>query len=145
MKTKPRTQASIAEELGISRQTLSAWKRGGMDTTEANLSALKERAGMVSEKSATTAEIQAARLRKLRAEAESKEHALAVEKGLYILRSDAVKAGSRAGLASKHAWENIEDSLPPMLEGLTALQMKEKLRDYARSVNLELAAVFDDE
>jgi hypothetical protein len=65
------------------------------------------------------------------------------EQGRYILREEAAKSAAVAAMASKGKWEQIEDELPPMLEGLTALQMKEKLRPFARRVIMELAEVFD--
>lgn len=64
------------------------------------------------------------------------------EQGKYILREVATAAGMEAGLASLGAWERIEDDLPPMLEGLTAAQMKVKLRDYGRLQSLDLAKHF---
>lgn len=65
-----------------------------------------------------------------------------IEQGKYILKDDAQSAGMAAGVASRGAWEKIAADLPPMLEGLTALQMVPKLRDYARAQCLELAEHF---
>jgi DNA-binding transcriptional MerR regulator len=61
------------------------------------------------------------------------------ERGVLMPTADAEAAGRLAGQASRQAWEKIEDELPPMLEGLTAAQMKSKLRDYARARCLELS------
>lgn len=64
------------------------------------------------------------------------------EQGKYILRDVSTSEAMQAGAASRAAWEKIEDELPPMLDGLTAAQMKVKLRDFARSRCIELAEHF---
>ena len=69
-------------------------------------------------------------------------HRAQVERGHYILATDAIQAGTQAAIASKSAWENLEDSLPPILEGLSAAKMKVIIRDYARVKCDELAAIF---
>lgn len=139
---KPLTQQQIANEIGVSRQTICAWKREGMDTSAANLPALRERAGHKKDRQEITREIQEARLRKLNAEAAAKEHALAVEEGRYILASDAKSAAMRAGTACRAAWEKIVDDLPPAMEGLTAIQMQAKLREYVRLKLTDLSQIF---
>ena len=136
------TQAHIADLVGVSRQTLAAWKRSGMDTSESNLPALREKAGISKVRGEIGREIQEARLRKLNAEAAAKEHALEVERGKWILADDARAMGIRAGVASRGAWEALEDSLPPFLEGLEALAMKSRIREYVRMKCLELSEIF---
>lgn len=64
------------------------------------------------------------------------------ERGTLMLTSDAQAAGISAGNASRGAWEKIAADLPPMLEGLTAMQMVGKLTDYARARCLELSEHF---
>lgn len=81
--------------------------------------------------------------RKLDLECQKIEHALEVQRGKYILKSQAAEAGAKAAIASKTAWEGIEDELPPLLEGLPAPQMKLKLRDYGRMKAQELSELFD--
>ena len=66
------------------------------------------------------------------------------EQGKYILATDAETDGMKAGLAAKHMWEQIEDALPPMLEGLSALQMKIKLREFAAARIVELHELFSE-
>jgi hypothetical protein len=70
-------------------------------------------------------------------------HRTQVEMGQFIPVTESMDAGARAATASKAAWEAIEDDLPPMLEGLTAAQMKKQLRDYARAKCFELANIFE--
>lgn len=66
------------------------------------------------------------------------------DQGKYILADDAEAEGMRFGLAAKRQWEDIEDSLPPILEGLTALQMKTKLREFAAAQIVELHEFFQE-
>lgn len=66
------------------------------------------------------------------------------DQGKYILADDAEAEGMRFGLAAKRQWEDIEDSLPPILEGLSALQMKTKLREFAAAQILELHEFFTE-
>lgn len=60
----------------------------------------------------------------------------------YIRITDAIEAASLAAVASKSAWESIEDELPPQLEGLSAAQMKVKLRAFAQLKARELSEIF---
>lgn len=60
----------------------------------------------------------------------------------YIRITEAIQDAARAAVASKAAWEGIEDELPPRLEGLSAAQMKKELRIYGQLKSRELAEVF---
>lgn len=64
------------------------------------------------------------------------------EAGRYVLKSETYKDASRAALAVRGELEKLEDGLPPLLEGLSALQMKAKIRDYSRGLMLELSRLF---
>jgi len=141
-KQKKLTQQAIADMVGVSRQTLLNWRRAGIDISQGNLPALIDKAAGVEERADTSADIKAARLRILTAQAEKIEYQLAVERGEYMPLAEALEGAAMCGTRSKAAWEAIEDELPPQLEGLTALQMKVKLREYARSKCLELSQAF---
>jgi len=65
------------------------------------------------------------------------------EQGHYMRHSEAIAAASKAAIASKAAWEELEDALPPQLEGLTAAKMKLQIRDFSRMKCAELAEVFE--
>ena len=137
---KKRTIKDTAAELGIHRTTLHAWIKEGADIND--MEALQERADAALARTSTTQQIAEARLRKLNAEAEAKEHALEVENGRWILADDARKHAGNAALHVKAQLEMLEDALPPILEGHTALQMKAKLRDYSRSMMQDLSECF---
>lgn len=61
----------------------------------------------------------------------------------YMPLAEALEGAALAGAAVNAAWEGIEDELPPILEGLPAMAMKGKLRDYARSKCIELSQCFE--
>ena len=82
--------------------------------------------------------------KKLDLECQKIEFALDVSKGKFISKSAAIEAASIAAIASKTAWESLEDTLPPMLEGLPAPKMKMKLRDFGRMKSKELSEIFDE-
>jgi hypothetical protein len=142
--TKIMTVSALAKAVGVPRQTLYEWKRkDGMELTEANLPALRERASRKKNDGDITDEMRVEKLLKIKAERETKEHQLLLAKGQAVEARLVANAAAYAAAANKAAWEEIEDSLPPLLEGLTAAQMKVKLRGYARQKCLEMAEIFD--
>ena len=138
---KSKTQAAIAEELGVSRQTLSTWKRGGMDTGEANLPALHQRAKMVDAKTGTSGEIQLARLRKLKAEAEKIEHALLIEQGYFVTKESQLRAGLAVGQTIKELVLKIPAELPQAIIGLEYAAAVKKCEEYADLILVTLGDV----
>jgi hypothetical protein len=142
--TKIMTVSALAKAVGVPRQTLYEWKRkDGMELTESNLPALRERASRKKNDGDITDEMRVEKLLKIKAERETKEHQLLLAKGQAVEARLVANAAAYAAAANKAAWEEIEDSLPPLLEGLTAAQMKVKLRGYARQKCLEMAEIFD--
>lgn len=65
------------------------------------------------------------------------------ERGVLMPTADAEDMLRVAGHASRQAAEKMEDDLPPMLEGLSASQMKTKIRHYVIAMNRELSEIFD--
>lgn len=63
--------------------------------------------------------------------------------GMLIPFEEMTEGAAMVGVKIKAAWEELEDVLPPQLEGLTALAMKSKLRDYGRMKCLELMENFE--
>lgn len=82
--------------------------------------------------------IRSAKQRKIELECEKLQRQIDVINGKLVFAADVEADGYSFGMAAKQMWEEIEDALPPMLEGLTAAQMKEKLRGYARSRIMDL-------
>lgn len=54
------------------------------------------------------------------------------DRGLYILKETVHGEALRLGIENRQRWESLENLLPAMLDGLTALQMQSKLRDFVR-------------
>ena len=74
-------------------------------------------------------------------------HELEVAKGLYISKEEADEDFFRAGSALKASILAMHGELPAVLEGLTAVQMKRKLKDYALNMLQSLSEVakrYDD-
>ena len=112
-----------------------------MDTTEANLPALHERAKMVDAKTGTSAEIQAARLRKLTAEADKMEHALLVEQGHYVTKESQLRAGLAVSQTIKELVLKIPAELPQAIIGLEYPAAVRRCEDYADLILATLADV----
>lgn len=146
------TQAAIADLVGVSRQTLLNWRKQGIDISEENLPALIDRAAGIDERKDTSEEIKAARLRILKAQAQKLEFAMAAERGQYMHETEIREtAGALAGESRRH-WDELENLLPVLLDGLTALQMAAAIRVHVRKVLTEIChhaerlevAEFDD-
>lgn len=137
---KPKlTQADIAAQIGISRRTLSNWKADGTDTSQANLKVLQAKAEASKSRADITGEIAQARLRKLHAEAEAKEHALAVEKGRYVTCESQERAGLHAAQVIKSLILKIPTDLPQILVGLSYPEAVTKCEDFAYNLLTEIS------
>jgi len=66
-----------------------------------------------------------------------------IDRKVYVLSAEVRTAAHCAGIASRAKWEKIAGDLPPILEGLTALQMERKLREYARTRCVEMSSLFE--
>jgi hypothetical protein len=66
-------------------------------------------------------------------------HELEVAKGLYISKEEAEEDFFRAGSALKASILAMRGELPAVLEGLTAVQMKKKLKEYSVNMLLSLS------
>jgi hypothetical protein len=64
------------------------------------------------------------------------------DRKVYVLSADVRVAAHAAGNLSRAKWEKLAADLPPLLEGLTAIQMEAKLREYARARCVEMASMF---
>ena len=83
--------------------------------------------------------------KKLELECERLRVLIDKEIGSLVPIEEMIEGASMAGVAQKAEWESLEDELPPQLEGLTALQMKAKLRDYGRMKCIELGGHYEIE
>lgn len=126
------TQAQLANLVGVSRQTIADWKRAGVDMSD--LPALQARAAAAKARQAATPELAAARLRKIRAEADRQELAAARERGTLTPAAEVYGHGEALGLAVRAALERLTADLPPMLAGRPAAEISAVLRREHRAL-----------
>lgn len=139
MKTTRKTQLQIAEEIGVDRRTLTNWKQAGIDTSAANIVALKERAEQSLNRKALSVEIAEARLRKLTAEASAKEHQLLVETAHYVTKESQEREGLAAGQLIKQLILKIPAELPQLLVGLEYPEAVKKCESFADHILSEIS------
>jgi phage terminase Nu1 subunit (DNA packaging protein) len=138
-KTPPRppTQAALAADLGVSLRTLQNWKREGIDLTDRK--ALEARAAASKGTLEAGEDYSAARLRKLRAEADRQETLAKREAGELVLASGIMAEGEAAGRAFQNGLSRLEGDLPGRLAGRTAGEIKKIIHTSFREFLNELA------
>ena len=132
--TKAESRRSIAKRHGITAITLDAWEAEGLDIR--NDAQLAARAAMKHGNNTPT--MQAAKLRKLLADARKAEAAAAMAEGSSISLEEVKDAFSRMGVAVRARLLRSEYDLPPMLEGLTASKMVIRIREYIEQILTEI-------
>ena len=117
--------SQLARDHKISRSTLTAWRDAGVDLSDATALAAKiasKRGGKLDEDSA------AARLRKLKAEADLAEMKAKQAAGKLVSLAVVDEAFFRIGAANKVALIRLENDLPELLSGLGPAAMKKIIR-----------------
>ena len=134
---RPPTQAALAADLGVSLRTLQNWKREGIDITDRK--ALQARAAASKGKLESSEDYSAARLRKLRAEADRQETLAKRESGELVEASGIFAQGAAIGRAVKNGLSRLEGDLPGRLAGRNAGEIQKMLRAAFRELLNELA------
>jgi hypothetical protein len=129
---KPMTQIQIARKFKVARQTVSLWKREGIDLTD--MKALAARAATVKARVADSEDMQAAKLRKVSAEADRQQIAASREAGELVLAAGIAAEGKAAGLAFRQALEKLTHDLPPLIGGRPATEIFTILKREHRSL-----------
>jgi len=132
--TKAESRRSIAKRHGITAITLDAWELEGLDIK--NDGQLAARSAMKHGNNTPT--MQAAKLRKLLADARKAEAAAAMAEGSSIDLVEVKEGFSRMGVALRAHLLRAEHDLPPMLEGLTVSKMAIRIRQYIERVLTEI-------
>ena len=130
------TQKAIAEALGVSLRTVKNWKAEGIDLGD--MKALKARAAAMRSTAAGNEDYQAARLRKLRAEADRQETLAKREAGELVLAAGIMAEGEATGRAFQVGMNRLEGDLPGRLAGRTAGEIQKMLRAAFRELLNEL-------
>ena len=139
MTTKPKkpTIAAISKATGISRQSISAWVKDGLDL--GNKRAVAARVAAARDRETGREDMQAAKLRKVRAEATRQEIAAKREAGELVEASGIFAQGAAIGRAFKTGLSRLEGDLPGRLAGRTAGEMAKIIRAAHRELLAEMA------
>jgi transcriptional regulator with XRE-family HTH domain len=137
-KTHEKTQKQIAEAAGVTVNTLLQWRKlEGVDIWDE--AAVMERAKKTKERRESAEDEKEAKLRKLTAEANLKEHELAVKRGEFVSSIDMDMDGVKIGMAVAAVFAKMPDELAPLLAGRTAAEIKKTLTKYSREKRTELS------
>ena len=139
---QPRTQAEMAAMVGVSLRTLKNWREEGVDIED--LRAVQARAAEMAERGKETEDMQGVKLRKLRAEADLKEHELEVERGRYVSQESQRADGQKLGLVLQGMMLKMAGDLTPVLAGRPAGEVKKAIEKYAREKLVELSMYAPD-
>ncbi len=136
------TQQEMADLVGTSRESLRKWGKEGIDITDE--AAVRARAAQVDKRVASNEDMAEVKLRKLRAEADLKEHELEVERGRYVSQESQRADGQKLGLVLQGMFMKMPDDLTPILAGRPAGEVKKAIQKYAREKLVELSQYAPD-
>jgi hypothetical protein len=134
---KPQSVASLAQELGVQRNTLASWaKNENLDLSDraAVLARMKQKRGGEPDE-----DLASARLRKLTLEADRIQLALDIERGVYVPAETQRAAGEQLGNLIKQTFLRMSADLTPILTGRPSPEVKKELDRYARAKLTELS------
>ncbi len=132
-----RTQRELSEMAGVSTRSIREWEKEGVDVQDPV--ALMQRATGVRERAKANEDMADVKLRKLKAEADLKEHELAVEQGKYVSHESQLAAGMKMGMVIRGMMLKMSSDLTPILAGRPAGEIKKALDKYAREKLVELS------
>jgi hypothetical protein len=127
---KPKSRAAICREFGITNPTLLQWENEGINAHDT--AAMSERAAR--KHGGGGAEMHAARLRKLKAEAKSAELKAGELEGKLIALDEVEQAFTKIGTVTKSLMMRMQADLPPALEGQTASRMAKIISEAVETV-----------
>lgn len=131
------TQTAMAEKAGVTVKTLLEWRKEGI-----NIESEEEvltRAEKTKERFAKSEDMSEVKLRKLRAEADLKEHELEVERGMYVSQESQRADGQKFGLVIQGVFQKMADDLTPIIAGRPAGEVKKAIQKYAREKLTEIS------
>ena len=136
------SQAEIAQMAGVSLATIKNWKAEGLDIND--IEAVKKRAATMTRRNQENEDMGAVKLRKLKAEADLKEHELEVERGRYVSQESQRADGQKLGLVLQGMLLKMSGDLTPILAGRPAGEVKKAIDKYAREKLVELSQYAPD-
>jgi hypothetical protein len=129
--SKPPSISELSRTHKVSRSTLTVWRDQGLNLTDSAALAAKialKRGGKLDE------DASAARLRKLRAEADLAELKAAQLRGEVISIHEVEEAMTQIGAAVRASIIRLEADLPPMVEGLDAATIQKIVREKTHEI-----------
>ena len=136
------TQDAMAKMAGVSVRSLQKWGKEGIDITDE--AAVRARAALVDKRVAASEDMAEVKLRKLKAEADLKEHELEVERGLFVSQESQRADGQKLGLILQGMMLKMAGDLTPVLAGRPAGEVKKAIDKYAREKLTELSQYAPD-
>ena len=136
------SQAEMAKLVGTTMQSLRRWAKDGIDITDE--AAVRARASLVDKRVADSEDMASVKLRKLKAEADLKEHELEVERGRYVSQESQRADGQKLGLVLQGMMLKMASDLTPVLAGRPAGEVKKAIDKYAREKLVELSQYAPD-
>jgi hypothetical protein len=136
------TQQEMADLVGTSRESLRKWSKEGIDITDE--AAVRARAALVDKRVAASEDMAEVKLRKLKAEADLKEHELEVERGRFVSQESQRADGQKLGLVLQGIMLKMAGDLTPVLAGRPAGEVKKAIDKYAREKLVELSQYAPD-
>jgi DNA-binding transcriptional MerR regulator len=137
-----RTQAELADLAGVTTRSIREWEKEGVNVYD--LTALMARASKIQEKKNESEDLAGVKLRKLKAEADLKEHELEVERGLFVSQESQRADGQKLGLVLQGIMLKMASDLTPVLAGRPAGEVKKAIDKYAREKLVELSQYAPD-
>ena len=138
-KLDPDSLAGIARREGVSPTTVRRWRDElGVDVTDpAAVDAFRK--GQVGENRQESGTLAEARRAKVLEETRLLRIRIEQEEGKLISVAEVEQAGVRIGTTVKAGLMRLENDLPPQLEGLSAGEMKKRLRQVLRNLLREFS------
>ena len=140
---KPPSIASIARESGFSRQSVSQWAKDGLNLADPE--AVAARVAQAKGHAGGREDYQAARLRKVSAEADRQQIAAKREAGELVEIAGIAAQGEAAGRSFRQLHDRLANDLPPMLAGHTAGEIARILKTEFRLALQRLADTPNDQ
>lgn len=134
---KPPTQEERAEKLGVSLRTVQRLEAEGIDTRDEDLVASMT-------EGAEPEGLTEARVRKTNLESERLQIIIDRERGALVAKEWHDDQMFKVGSFMRTLIIGLQDELPPMMEGLTAGQMKKRLGEWGLAKLEELSGVGRD-
>lgn len=132
-----KTSAQYAADYGVTQRTITNWRKKGWpldDPAKTNQLIQLNEPGDADQEISEAMSLADARKKKLLLECERLQIKRDTERGELMLIADARDEVVKVSAAFNGAIDMLEGELPGLLEGLTATQIRNKLKPYAKQL-----------